>query len=104
MKKRNERPNHEIIDLVTFDPELLELEDPNQVRRIIQKIEKLMRSLSTETLDEIPTTTYINTTMGFIGDEEIQFWSNFEVEDPEDPQIVEEIYEAVKEAYEVMNA
>lgn len=37
------------------------------------------------------------------GDEEIQFWSNFEVEDPEDPQIVEEIYELVKEAYEVMN-
>jgi len=103
MKKRNERPNHEIIDLVTFDPELLELEDPNQVRRIIQKIEKLMRSLSTETLDEIPTTTHINTTMGFIGDEEIQFWSNFEVEDPEDQQIVEEIYELVKEAYEVMN-
>lgn len=71
--------------------------------RIIQKIEKLMRSLSTETLDEIPTTTHINTTMGFIGDEEIQFWSNFEVEDPEDQQIVEEIYELVKEAYEVMN-
>lgn len=67
------------------------------------RIEKLMRSLSTETLDEIPTTTHINTTMGFIGDEEIQFWSNFEVEDPEDQQIVEEIYELVKEAYEVMN-
>jgi len=33
---------------------------------IIQKIEKLMRSLHDEALKQIPTSTYINTTMGFI--------------------------------------
>ncbi len=65
---------------------------------IIQKIEKLMRSLSEETTKEIPQKICINTFNGDIGDEEIQFWANFEAEEP---QIVDEIYEAVKEAYEV---
>jgi len=74
-----------------------------KTEKLQKKIEKLIRSLSTKTQDEIPTSTYINTTTGYIGEEEIQFWSNFEVEDPEDQQIVEEIYELVKEAYEVMN-
>jgi len=76
-----------------------------KTEKLQKKIEKLIRSLSTKTQDKIPTSTYINTTMGSIGEEEVQFWANFLVEvDPEDLQIVDEIYEAVKEAYEVMNA
>ena len=71
-----------------------------KTEKLQKKIEKLIRSLSAKTLDEIPTSTYINTFNGDIGDDELNFWGNYEPENQEDINTVEEIYETAKKVYE----
>lgn len=70
------------------------------MREDLKNLEKLLLTLSEETQKDIGPRTYISTVTGEIGDDELNFWGNYEPDNLKDQQTVEEIYELAKKIYE----
>lgn len=86
---------------IEFDPNLLKIEEEDdKMREDLKNLEKLLLSLSEETQKDIGPRTYISTVTGEIGDDELNFWGNYEPENQDDINTVEEIYEVAKKVYE----
>ncbi|HEY0772099.1 MAG TPA: hypothetical protein VGD31_17380, partial [Sphingobacteriaceae bacterium] len=84
---------------IDFD-KLIEDLGGDTMREDLKKMEKLLLSLSDETQREVHPKTYINTVTGDVGDDELNFWGNYEPENEDDINTVEEIYELCKKLYE----
>lgn len=72
-------------------------------RKLMKKMENLLMALSQRTQNEVDPATYINTHALDIGDDELNFWGNFDPPNEDDINTVEEIYEVSKKIYEEEN-
>lgn len=72
-------------------------------RKLMKKMENLLMALSQRTQNEVDPATYINTLTLDIGDDELNFWGNFDPPNEDDINTVEEIYEVSKKIYEEEN-
>ena len=72
-------------------------------RKLMKKMENLLMALSQRTQNEVDPATYINTLTLDIGDDELNFWGNFDPPNEDDINTVDEIYEVSKKIYEEEN-